>query len=448
MTVALAIGALLLVMGAVIGWLLNRLAGETAVARSAAEEAERLRDQLGRRVDLLDAANRCARALGSSLEIEEAFAAFIRELRGLVPFDRTAIVLADDGVARVIAAAGAGAETAFPRGSRRPVAGSLLSDVIEKRPGRLPAGHGRPAVSRRGCVRLARPSLPAGGAAAARRPQRGHDLARTRRARLVQRGRDRARLHPRPVHRQRGAEHPRVRGRARDRRGAPQALGFARRLRVARLTRATEPHGRSDRLGDNASRALARALAGPARVLPGADRARDEAPRGSRRGRPRHLPDRVGQLQLLVRGRRRRRADPRIRGARGERPGRGGDPPARGRAVTARARRPGTAAAGDHEPDRQRGQVLAGRSGGRRRGVRGERTDHRRGAGQRPRRRTRAPVAHLREVRPRQRRARQARDGPRALHRQVDRAGARRLAGGALGARRGRNLRARPARRV
>ena len=46
--------------------------------------------------------------------------------------DRTAIVLADDGVARVIAAAVAGAETAFPPGSRQPVAGSVLSDVIEK----------------------------------------------------------------------------------------------------------------------------------------------------------------------------------------------------------------------------------------------------------------------------------------------------------------------------
>src|SRR5439155_15012621 len=47
-----------------------------------------------------------------------------------VPFDRTAIVLADDGVARVIAAAGAGAETVFPAGTRRPVAGSLLEEVI------------------------------------------------------------------------------------------------------------------------------------------------------------------------------------------------------------------------------------------------------------------------------------------------------------------------------
>ena len=84
-------------MGAVIGWLVNTSRSRDAVAQERAAEAEGLRDQLGRRVDLLDAANRCARALGSSLEIEEAFAAFIRELRGLVPFDRTAIVLADEG---------------------------------------------------------------------------------------------------------------------------------------------------------------------------------------------------------------------------------------------------------------------------------------------------------------------------------------------------------------
>jgi len=112
----------------VVGWLVNRLGQETSLANERAAEAEGLRDQLGRRVDLLDATNRCARALGSSLEIEEAFAAFIRELRGVIPFDRTAIILADDGSARVIAAAGAAAETVFPPGTRRPVAGSLLHE--------------------------------------------------------------------------------------------------------------------------------------------------------------------------------------------------------------------------------------------------------------------------------------------------------------------------------
>jgi signal transduction histidine kinase len=121
-----------LAVGAIVGWLVNTLAKESALANERATEAELLRDQLAHRVDLLDAANRCARALASSLDIEEAFAAFIRELRGLVPFDRTAIILADDGVARVIATAGAGAETTFPPGTRRPVAGSLLGEVIAK----------------------------------------------------------------------------------------------------------------------------------------------------------------------------------------------------------------------------------------------------------------------------------------------------------------------------
>jgi signal transduction histidine kinase len=121
-----------LAVGAIVGWLVNRLARETEVARERAKEAEGLRDQLGRRADLLDATNRCARALGSSLEIEEAFAAFIRELRGVIPFDRTAIILVEDGFARVIAAAGAAAETVFPPGTRRPVAGSLLHDVTTR----------------------------------------------------------------------------------------------------------------------------------------------------------------------------------------------------------------------------------------------------------------------------------------------------------------------------
>jgi len=121
-----------LAVGAVVGWLVNRLGQETSLANERAAEAEGLRDQLGRRVDLLDATNRCARALGSSLEIEEAFAAFIRELRGVIPFDRTAIILADDGSARVIAAAGAAAETVFPPGTRRPVAGSLLHEVTTR----------------------------------------------------------------------------------------------------------------------------------------------------------------------------------------------------------------------------------------------------------------------------------------------------------------------------
>jgi signal transduction histidine kinase len=119
-----------LITGLIIGWLVNRLGGEAALAESRAAEAEGLRDQLGRRIDVLDAATRCARALGSSLDLDEAFAAFIRELRGLIPFDRTAIVLADQESARVIAAAGAGADTVFPTGTRRPVADSVLAEIL------------------------------------------------------------------------------------------------------------------------------------------------------------------------------------------------------------------------------------------------------------------------------------------------------------------------------
>jgi len=127
--VTFAVG-LQLVVGAIVGMLTNRLDEQTDVAQNRAVEAERLRDELARRVDLLEAANRCARALGSSLELESAFAVFIRELRGLVPFDRTAIVLAEDGLARVIATSGVGAQV-FPPGSFRPIEGSVLSLVLE-----------------------------------------------------------------------------------------------------------------------------------------------------------------------------------------------------------------------------------------------------------------------------------------------------------------------------
>src|SRR5205807_10642707 len=94
---------LLLLTGLIVGWLVRRLNVEVQRGGERAAEAERLRDALGRRVDVLEAANRCARALGSSLEMEQAFGAFIREVRGLVPFERTAIVLVENDSARTIA---------------------------------------------------------------------------------------------------------------------------------------------------------------------------------------------------------------------------------------------------------------------------------------------------------------------------------------------------------
>jgi signal transduction histidine kinase len=121
----------LLLTGFIVGWLVHRLAREAVLAEARAGEAETLRDQLGRRVDLLEATNRCARALASSLEIDQAFGAFIRELRGLIDFDRVTIVLVEGGRAEVMAVAGRGTDTVFPPGSARPVKGSVLEEVLE-----------------------------------------------------------------------------------------------------------------------------------------------------------------------------------------------------------------------------------------------------------------------------------------------------------------------------
>jgi signal transduction histidine kinase len=120
----------LILGGLVVGWLVRRLEEEARLGLVRASEAETLRDELGRHVDALEAANRCARALGSSLEIEEAFGAFIVELRDFVPFDRTAIVLVEDDAAATIATAGRGADELFPPGSVGQLEGSVLERVL------------------------------------------------------------------------------------------------------------------------------------------------------------------------------------------------------------------------------------------------------------------------------------------------------------------------------
>jgi signal transduction histidine kinase len=119
--------------GIVIGRLSDGMSAERQRAETRAAEAERFRDELGHRVDVLETANRCARALASSLELEEAFGAFIRELRGLVTFDRTAIVLVEGDTATTMATAGSGADEVFPPGSAGPLHGSLLEQVLEGR---------------------------------------------------------------------------------------------------------------------------------------------------------------------------------------------------------------------------------------------------------------------------------------------------------------------------
>jgi signal transduction histidine kinase len=117
--------------GIVVGRLRDTITAERRRVETRAREAERLRDELGHRVDVLETANRCARALGSSLELDEAFGAFIRELRGLVPFERTAIVLVEDETATTMATAGKGAGQVFPPGNTDPIRGSLLERVLE-----------------------------------------------------------------------------------------------------------------------------------------------------------------------------------------------------------------------------------------------------------------------------------------------------------------------------
>jgi signal transduction histidine kinase len=120
-----------LILGLVVGSLVERLRDEQRGARARVADAETLRDELGRRSDILDATNRAARALGSSLDQNQAFAAFIRELRGLISFERTAIVLLEDGKLRVFAAAGEGVDSVFPPGTVASVEGSVVEDVVD-----------------------------------------------------------------------------------------------------------------------------------------------------------------------------------------------------------------------------------------------------------------------------------------------------------------------------
>ena len=115
-----------------VGWVVSRMDEERATAEQRAREAEVLRDELGRRSDLLDAASRCARALNSSLDLDEAFNSFIREVRGLVPFRRMAIVLAEENAARVIATAGEQADGVMPPGEELSLQNNLLADVVAR----------------------------------------------------------------------------------------------------------------------------------------------------------------------------------------------------------------------------------------------------------------------------------------------------------------------------
>lgn len=117
-------------LGGVVGRLVDMERSQARAADERAAEAERLRDELGRRIDLLEATGRAARALGSSLDLDAAFAAFVQELRGLLAFDRAAILLVEPTGARIMATAGVGANNLLAPGSSIGVPESVLQEVI------------------------------------------------------------------------------------------------------------------------------------------------------------------------------------------------------------------------------------------------------------------------------------------------------------------------------
>ena len=118
-----------LLAGLIVGWLAQRLRSETVRAEQRAQEAEALRDQIGRRADQLEAVNRCGRALSSSLDPDEAFRRFLREARAAFEFDRIALVVVEGDRADVLGNAGVEADTVFAKGTSRPVPGSIIADV-------------------------------------------------------------------------------------------------------------------------------------------------------------------------------------------------------------------------------------------------------------------------------------------------------------------------------
>ena len=119
-------------LGAVVGRLVQMERGQARDAEARADEAERLRDELGRRIDFIEATGRAARALGSSLDLDAAFDAFVRELRSLLAFDRAAILLADGGGVRVMITAGVGADEVVETDSSITVPAAILREVIDE----------------------------------------------------------------------------------------------------------------------------------------------------------------------------------------------------------------------------------------------------------------------------------------------------------------------------
>jgi signal transduction histidine kinase len=127
--VTLALG-IQLVAGLIVGGLVRQLREEAHEAEERAAEAEGLRDEIGRHVDQLELVNRAARALSSSLDLNESWERFVREVRAGLLFDRLALVLAEGPKAIVIADAGLGEVGAGGSDWSRPLDETVLADLL------------------------------------------------------------------------------------------------------------------------------------------------------------------------------------------------------------------------------------------------------------------------------------------------------------------------------
>ena len=207
----------LLLTGLIVGWLVARLATRRRRSQRRGRPRRRqLRDALGRRVDLLEAANRCARALGVLARASRRRSTpSSASCAALVPFDRIAIVLVEGDAARVIAAAGVGVDEVFPPGSAGRSQGSLSRRCLERRDG-LPRATCADGATPRRSELVALGLRCRVRRAAARRRARDRDALGLRARARTRSAQEEVELvvAARPPRRDRRAEHPRLRGRA------------------------------------------------------------------------------------------------------------------------------------------------------------------------------------------------------------------------------------------
>ena len=123
----------------IVGWLVARLATRPRSPASARPRPRSSATSSGAASTCSTRRTAAPARSRSSLELDQAFGAFIRELRGLLAFDRVAIVLAEAGSARVMAAAGEGDDRRLPAGLAAADRGLDPRGRPARRRSRLPA---------------------------------------------------------------------------------------------------------------------------------------------------------------------------------------------------------------------------------------------------------------------------------------------------------------------